>query len=331
MNKKPKVLVVGSFVMDQIVTTDVFPKQGQTVLGKSFQKASGGKGANQAAQASLLRADVTFIGKIGGDTNGEELVVACKKAGIDTSKVIVDQNGVSGCAIIILENMPDGTTYNRIMVISGTNMTIQPQEVTFLKEEIGQYDMVILQLEIPMEINELVATYAYEKGVPVILNPAPSAPLSEKFLEHLAFIAPNEHEAEDLTGIHIRHDEKGIDMEAVKRAAKVLKQKGAANVLITLGSAGVLALTEQDEYFYAPCTSNITVADPTAAGDSFIGSFCVGYCCGWNWEEILHFANRTAAITVSGMGAMPSLPNLQKVIDFINKRSEKCPDISRLM
>ncbi len=330
MNKKPKILVVGSFVMDQIVTTDIFPRQGQTVLGNSFSKAPGGKGANQAVQASLLGADVTFVGKLGNDSNGEELLAACRNAGVDTSKVIIDKDGVSGCAVIILENMQDGSTQNRIMVISGTNMTIAPEEVVFLKEEIAEYDLVILQLEIPMEINELVAEYAHEKGVPVILNPAPSAPLSDSLLSHLAFVTPNEHEVEDLTGIHIQHDENGLDMETAKAAAAALKEKGAANVLITLGSAGVLVMTEDNEYHYAPCTSGITAVDPTAAGDSFIGSFSVGYCSGWSWEEILLFANRTAAITVSGMGAMPSLPNLQKVVAFIQNRGESCPDISAL-
>lgn len=331
MNKKPKILVVGSFVMDQIVTTDIFPRQGQTVLANSFRKAPGGKGANQAVQASILGADVTFVGKLGCDANGEELLAVCKNAGIDTSKVIIDSKETSGCAVVILENKQDGSTQNRIMVISGSNMTITLEEIEFLKEEIEQYDLVVLQLEIPMEINEAVAAYAYEKGVPVILNPAPSAPLSDLLLSHLAFIAPNEHEAEDLTGIHIRHDENGLDMEAAKAAAGALKKRGAANVLITLGSAGVLLLTEAGEYYYSPCTAGITAVDPTAAGDSFIGSFSVGYCCGWKWEEILRFANRTAAITVSGMGAMPSLPNLKKVESFVREYGEECPDVSPLM
>ena len=210
---KPKILVVGSFVMDQIATTEVFPREGQTVLGGTFSKAPGGKGANQAVQMARLGADVTMVGKLGHDSNGEEMIRTCKEAGICTDYVLYDDKLPSGCSVIILEEAPGKQTVNRIIVLSGSNMSITPEDVAFLKEQIAQYDLVVLQLEIPMEINELVAQYAYDKGVPVMLNSAPSAPLSDQLLSHLTYISPNEHEAYDMVGIKISHSGKEVNMD----------------------------------------------------------------------------------------------------------------------
>ena len=327
---KPKILVVGSFVMDQIATTEIFPREGQTVLGGTFSKAPGGKGANQAVQMARLGADVTMIGKLGHDSNGEEMVKTCKEAGINTEHVLYDDKLPSGCSVIILEEAPGKQTVNRIIVLSGSNMSITPEDVAFLKDKIAEYDLVVLQLEIPMEINELVAAYAYEKGVPVMLNSAPSAPLSDELLSHLAYISPNEHEAYDMVGIKISHEGKGVNMDEAKAATAALKEKGVKNVLITLGEAGAILDTEKDGVFYSPCAENIMAVDPTAAGDSFVGALSVGLSCGWGYDATLKFANHTAALTVSAMGAMPSLPTLDRVEKFLQERTGFVPDTSML-
>lgn len=314
--KKPKILVVGSFVMDQIVTTDVFPRQGQTVLAKTFRRAPGGKGANQAVQMSRLGACVTMVGKLGRDVNGQEMLAVCREAGICTDHICFDDQAATSCAVIILEEAPDKATENRIMVIPGANMTITPEDVVFLKDTVDQYDLVVLQLEIPMEINVLVAKYAYDKGIPVMLNSAPSAPLPKELLSCLTYVSPNEHEAKDLTGIDIAHEGCWVDIDAVKAAAASLRDKGVENVLITLGSAGAV-LVKGDVFFHSPAVSNVKAVDPTAAGDSFVGAFCVATAQGLEPEESLRFANHTAALTVSGMGAMPSLPVLGEVVSTL--------------
>jgi len=319
MNKRPKILVVGSFVMDQIATTEVVPCEGQTVLGKTFHKAPGGKGANQAVQAARLGADVSMVGKLGRDANGKEMIRVCKESGVDVSNVLYDNEAASGCALIILQEKPGEGTQNRILVIPGTNMMITEEDVAFLKEKIKEYDMVILQNEIPMAINVVVAKYAYEAGIPVMLNSAPSTYLPEELYGYLAFISPNETEIEDMTGIHIEHEGKNVNLETARKAADAVRAKGVKNVLITMGSAGAFLVTEDKEY-YSPCATGITAVDPTAAGDSFVGAFCYGACQGWEWEKILVFANHTAGITVSGMGAMPSLPTLEKVEEDLKKR-----------
>lgn len=319
MHQSPKILVVGSFVMDQIATTEIVPREGQTVFGKTFHKAPGGKGANQAVQAARLGAEVTMVGKLGRDGNGEEMIRVCKEAGIDVSHVIYDEEAASGCALIILQEKPGEGTQNRILVIPGTNMRITKEDMAFLKDEIGDYDLVILQNEIPMDINLLVAKYAHEAGIPVMLNSAPSAYIPEELYGYLTYISPNETEIEDMTGIHIEHEGKNVDLQTAKKAADALREKGVKNVLITLGSAGAFLVTSDGE-FYSPCATGITAVDPTAAGDSFLGAFCVGTCLGWNREKTLIFANHTAGIAVSRMGAMPSLPTLAMVEEDLKKR-----------
>ncbi len=327
--KKPRILVVGSRAMEQPATTAVFPRQGQTVLGKKFRSAPGGKGENQAVQAALLGTDVTMLGKLGRDSNAQEILAACKAAGVHTEHMLFDETESTGCAMIILEEQPDGSTQNRILVLPGSNMTITKEDVEFLRDGIAEYDLVILQLEIPMEINELVAEFAHEKGVQVMLNPAPAAPLSEKLLRCLTYLSPNEHEAADLTGVPIRREGKNVNWQDVEAAAKVLRDRGVKNVLITLGSAGA-ALCNDTGVYHSPCAKNITAVDPTAAGDSFVGAFCTAACCGWGWEEALRFANHTAALTVSRPGALPSLPRLEEVKALLTERTGACPDTSNL-
>lgn len=188
MNRKPKILVVGSFVMDLIVSTEKFPGSGETVLGKSFRTAPGGKGANQAVQAARLGADVTMVGKVGGDSFGRELIASAQAAGIHTQHILQDPDNPSAIGNILLEVAEGQKSKNRIIVVSGANMAITPDDVAFVRDIVSEFDMVMLQLEIPMQINELVAQYAFEKGVPVMLNSAPSAPLSAALLSHLSLI-----------------------------------------------------------------------------------------------------------------------------------------------
>lgn len=328
MQKKPKILVVGSFVMDLIVSTEKFPNAGETVLGKSFRTAPGGKGANQAVQAARLGADVTMVGKVGDDDFGKSLIGSAREAGIHTEHVAVSPEASSSVGNVQLE-VRGGETRNRILVVPGANMTITPEDVAFLKDTIGKYDMAVLQLEIPMEINELVARYAHDKGVPVMLNSAPSAPLSEELLKCLTYISPNEHEAADLTGIPIRKDGKTVNREDVKAAVNALLEKGVKNVVITLGNAGAV-VANRDEFVYEPCIDVVEVKDPTAAGDSFVGAFTTAVCAGLNHRDALHFANYTATLTVSRMGAQPSLPKLAEVLELMKRENDVGLDVSRL-
>ncbi len=320
--RQPKILVVGSFVKDLIVSTHVFPQQGETVLGCDFHMATGGKGANQAISAARLGAQVTMVGSVGDDSFGKDLVGACVEDKIDCSHVKIDPDHPSSIGNVQLLIGEDGSTQNRIIVVPGANMAITPEDVAFLEEGISQYDMVMLQLEIPMEINELVAKYARNKGVPVMLNTAPSDKnLSKSLLDGLDYLSCNEHEAEDLTGIHIPSKEEGLDLKLVQTVIQKILDMGVSHVLVTLGSAGA-AFGDKDTFLFAPALENVTSVDPTGAGDSFTGGFCAFLAMGIAPETALRMANYVGALTVSVMGAQTSLPTLEQVEELFVQRGE---------
>ena len=156
MPRKPRILVVGSFVMDVIATTERVPSSAQTVYGKSFHMAPGGKGANQALQCARLGADVTMMGCVGGDLFGEKLLETPRNAGVDVSHVLVRPGISSGVGHVTLE-VTEHTAQNRIVVIPGANLTLTVYEVAWIRDEIHTYDMVLLQLEVPLEVNRTVA------------------------------------------------------------------------------------------------------------------------------------------------------------------------------
>lgn len=293
--KKPKILVVGSFVKDLIVSTRVFPKAGETVLGTDFHMATGGKGANQAIQAARLGADVTMVGRVGADPFGEELVEACRVNGIDCSRIQTDPNAPSSIGNVQLQMEEDGSTQNRIIVVPGANMAITPADVEFLKEAMQEYDMVMLQLEIPLEINILVAQLARQYGVPVMLNTAPSdKTISEELLSCVTYLSCNEFEAFDLTGMSINPVGGSVDLEEVKAVIQALLGRGIEHVLVTLGKAGA----------------------------AFIGAFCTFVSMGIDYRTAVRMANYIGAITVSTMGAQTSFPSLRELNDRIRERGE---------
>ena len=328
MSKKPRILVVGSFVMDVIATTERIPKSAQTVYGNSFHMAPGGKGANQALQCARLGADVTMMGCVGDDLFGELLLKTPQEAGADVSHVVVRQGIHSGVGHVTLE-VTNHTAQNRIIVIPGANRTLTVEEVSWIREEIASYDIVLLQLEVPIEVNRAVAHWAKEAGVPVMLNPAPATDLDDELLSLVTYLTPNEQEASMETGLPLASDEYGPCKEDLQKIAAALREKGVEHTIITLGGAGS-AVVEAEDIRYIPCVTMPHIADPTAAGDSFVGALSVGVSVGLSLDQALNFASHTAAITVSRMGAMPSLPTLDEVILLLKDREYQGFDLSVL-
>lgn len=328
MQRKPRILVVGSFVMDVIATTEQIPRSAQTVYGKTFHMAPGGKGANQALQCARLGADVTMMGCVGDDLFGEMLIEPLKATGVDVHHVLVRPGVSSGVGHVTLE-VTEHSAQNRIIVIPGANRTMTVDEVSWLRDEIGTYDMVLLQLEVPLEVNRTVARWAKEAGVPVMLNPAPAADLDDELLRCVTYLTPNEQEASMETGLPLSSDENGPLRSDLQKIASALWSKGVENVIITLGSSGS-AVVRDDGIRYIPSVHMDHVADPTAAGDSFVGALSVGLTVGLSQEASLAFASHTAAITVSRMGAMPSLPTLEEVLELMTERNYQGIDFTAL-
>ena len=319
MLKKPKILVVGSFMMDLIASTKQAPKSGETIIGLKFQTAPGGKGANQAVQCARLGAHVTMVGQVGDDAFGKIMTDTAAAAGVDVSHVTVDKNESSGVGHILLEVTEHGAQ-NRITVCPGANFTLTVEDVAWLKEDIKNYDLLMMQFELPMEVIEAVAQWAHDAGVIVMINPAPAAPMSDKLLSCATYLSPNEHEAAIIADHPLRADESGVNMEDVQAVSEAFQARGVENLIITLGENGSI-VAGKNGIHHTACVKMPHVADPTAAGDSFVAAFCTGLCAGLPQGEALAFASHTAAITVSRMGAMPSLPTVSEVQALLMERS----------
>lgn len=320
--KKSRVLVIGSLVMDLILRTDRFPERGETVTGIDFQAAPGGKGANQAVQCARLGADVTMVGRVGADSFGQALLASLNGSGVETKHVLITDDCASAVGNVQIE-VTEQRTSNRIIVAPGANMRLTEGDIEFLRDEIEKYDILILQLEIPMEVNVVAAQIAREKGVLVMLNTAPYVPTPKELLENVTFISPNEHEAALMTGIQI------TDEQTAREAVQVLREQGVDQVIITLGDKGA-AYGNGERFFISPCVKNVAVQDPTAAGDSFVGAFCTAVCAGVDVEQAMKFANHTAALTVSRMGAQPSLPNIHEVMTYMESAGVDISDLRLL-
>lgn len=318
MLKKPKVLVVGSLNMDLTASAKRAPDSGETVIGMKFQTAPGGKGLNQAVQCARLGAEVTMVGKVGQDDFGKQLLAVAEEAGVNVSRVLTDGDETTGVAVILLEVREDGTQ-NRITVCPGANYTITVEELEWLKKEIGRYDILILQFELPMEVVETTARWAHDAGVPVMVNPAPAAPMSDELLACTTYLSPNEHEAALLAGHAIRV-ENGVNFDDVEAVAKAFRNRGVENLIITMGGNGSV-VAGKDGVYHTPCVKMPQVADPTAAGDSFVAAFCTGLTAGLSQKDALSFASHTAAVTVSRMGAITSLPTLSEVRLLMGERA----------
>jgi ribokinase len=291
-----KIVVVGSCNTDMVIKADRLPVPGETILGGTFFMNPGGKGANQAVAASRMGGNITLISKTGNDVFGKQSVMLYTAENIKTDFIYSDPKHPSGVALITVDSQGE----NCIVVASGANAYLNPSDIDKASAEIEGSDLVLMQLEIPIETVEYVAEMASKKGIKVILNPAPARALSDNLLKHLYVIIPNKSEAEILSGIKVS------DIESAKQAANIISAKGVDIVVITLGSQGAL-IKQYDEYLFVEAFK-VDALDTTAAGDTFCGAFCVGLSEGRSIPDAVKLAARAAAITVTRMGAQASIP-----------------------
>lgn len=302
-----KVCVLGSINMDLVIKVNEMPKEGETILSKSFEKIAGGKGANQAVAAKRCGNIVSMIGKIGRDDNGQILKTLLDEEGIDTSLVFEDKNEPTGMAMITVNNRGN----NSITVISGSNMTLNKSEIDKSKEVIKNSDILISQFETPEEITLEAFKIAKENNKITILNPAPAKKIDDELLKYTDIIIPNETEAELLTGVEVNN------LETAKIASKELLDKGVKFVIITLGSKGAAVINKENGQVVP--AFKVNAVDTTAAGDSFIGGLSskldtenLGF---ENLLKAVKFGNKVSSITVQREGAQPSIARLVEVIE----------------
>lgn len=303
-----RLTVLGSINVDYIMNIAQFPAPGETVIGKQYQTAFGGKGANQAVACGRSGADITFIACVGDDAIGAEILAQLQRDRIHTAAVSVVPEATTGVAMIFVNE--DGE--NVIGISAGANAALTPEHFAPYKGLVEQSDALLMQLESPLETVIAAAQAAKNHQTRVILNPAPARELPDSLLKLVDVITPNETEAEKLTGISVS-DETGA-----ARAAQVLHDKGIGQVLITLGSRGVW-LSVNGEGRRIP-GFKVNAVDTIAAGDTFNGAYVTALLEGKPADEAVRFAHAAAAIAVTRRGAQPSVPWRREIDAFLAER-----------
>lgn len=304
----PRIVVVGSSNTDMVVKAERLPGPGETVTGGTFVMAAGGKGANQAVAAARLGAEVTLVAKVGQDVFGDQAIAGYRQEGIVTDFIFRDPHQATGVALILV----DGQGENLISVASGANHALRPDDVRQAADAIRAAQAVLLQLEIPMETVAFTARLAAEAGVPVILDPAPApaGPLEAGLLGQVTYLKPNESEAERLTGIRV------VDEASARQAASRLLQAGARHAIVTLGAKGAFWLGSNESGLVP--ARRVEALDSTAAGDAFSGGLACALARGVSLGEAVEYASLVGALSVTKLGAQPSLPTEEEVRRFLS-------------
>ena len=294
------ILVIGSSNTDLVVNVDSIPKPGQTVLGDSFFVNPGGKGANQAVGAARLGKDVSFCCKTGEDDYGKAAKELFAKEGMDTSFVFSTPDHPSGVALIAVDKNGE----NSIVVASGANMDLRPEDIDRIGS-FSRFDIVLCQLEIPLQTVEYIAAKARKDGAKFVLNPAPACKLPDSLLSCVDILTPNETEAEIISGIKV------TDTESAAAAARKIMETGVGQVIVTLGSKGALLCSDKEQTLVP--AFKVRAVDTTAAGDIFNGALCVALSEGKEMVNAIRFASAASSISVTRKGAQASAPYRNEV------------------
>jgi len=299
------IVVVGSSNTDMILKVPRIPKPGETILGGRFTTAAGGKGANQAVAAARAGGKITFIARIGDDIFGQQARRGFESDNINVEFLKIDNKEPSGVALIYVDEKGE----NSIGVASGANAALSTNDVEEVEEKIKSADILLMQLETPLETVNRAADIAKQAGVKVILNPAPACQLDDSLLSTLSVITPNESEAGLLTGIIVD------DISGAEQAASRLLEKDLDTVIITLGSKGAYFKT-RDHSELVP-GFNVDAVDATGAGDVFNGALAVAMAETKPIRDAVLFANAAAALSVTKLGAQPSAPLKEDIEKFL--------------
>jgi ribokinase len=301
-----KIVVIGSLNMDLVARAPKIPIPGETVLGSTFNTFPGGKGANQAVSAARQGAEVVFVGRVGADAFGRQLVEGLRVEGIDTQSIGITETTSSGVALITV----DAAGQNNIVIVPGANHQLTPEDIEQASLAFEQADALLLQLEIPLETVQAAARQAKKQGVKVILNPAPAQALPADLLSLVDVIVLNESESALLSGLPVE------TLEQAETATCALIKQGLGCVVLTLGANGALLLTNAQPAIYEPGFP-VEVVDTTSAGDAFTGAFAVALAAGLPPEKALRRGCAAGSLAVTRPGAQPSIPTAAEVDQFL--------------
>ncbi|MCU5685025.1 MULTISPECIES: ribokinase [Bacillus] len=289
----PNIAVVGSISMDLVAVSKKRPKAGETVIGEAFHTIPGGKGANQAVAAARLGANVAMVGAVGNDNYGTVVRNNLENERVFIDYVVPVTDTATGIAHIVLAEED-----NSIVVVQGANALVNESVVDRSKDLLIKADMVVLQLEIPLETVKYVLAICEEHNIPVMLNPAPAQVLSEDILEKATYITPNEHECR-------------IVLDDFTSPIEDLLAKYPNKLLMTEGSKGV-RFHNGTEIVHVPSIA-VDVVDTTGAGDTFNGALAVALSEGETLQKAIRFANIAGGLSVTKLGAQGGMPTRDRV------------------
>lgn len=297
------ICVIGSLNMDLVVNVDTMPKPGQTLLGGNFKEVPGGKGANQAVAMARLEGNIFMIGKVGNDSFGKTLIEALNNDNVNTNHVHI-ANCSTGVAFITV----DKNAQNAIVVAPGANFKLTKDDIDKNIDCIKNSDIVVIQLETPLETVKYALQVAKDLNKYTILNPAPAVKLDDEIIKNVDLLTPNETELEIISEIKIESE------DDINKAASKVIEKGVKELIVTLGSKGSLYINEERSFFKS--AYKVEAVDTTAAGDSFTGALAVALSNNKTMEEAMDFASKVGALSVMKEGAQSSLPTLKDVDNF---------------
>lgn len=299
--KAPHIVVVGSLNMDLVVSTPRLPRIGETLKGDSIHYIPGGKGANQAVGCARLGAQVTMIGAVGDDVFGRQIVREMERNGVSTKAIDVLEGMSTGTATIL--HTPDD---NCIVIVPGANGQITAERIERHREMIEHADLVIMQLEIPMDAVSKAIAIAHEAKVPTVLNPAPASVLPAEMAAAVDWLTPNETEFEILA-----NEGPVASLDAMKEAMRRWEKRYGSRMLVTLGERGACFLEDGElSLIEAPV---VTPVDTTGAGDCLNAAFSFGLATGKTIKQSVSFAVRAASLSVMRFGAQAGMPTLPEV------------------
>ncbi|MBP2016337.1 ribokinase [Anaerococcus degeneri] len=305
-----KVVVFGSFVVDLMARSPHLPSRSETVKGSYFQMGAGGKGFNQGVACHKVGADMTMVTKLGNDSFKDVCLNSMEELDMSKDYILISEEKPTGIALIMVD---ENTGDNQITVVPSACNDIKIEEVNSLENLIKEAEYILLQYEVNQDANERIKELALKNNTKVIVNTAPYVEVDDDFYKNLYMVTPNEVEAEAVTGIKVDN------LENLKKAASIFREKGVENVLITLGTNGVFVSDGNKEEIID--SFKVKTVDTTGAGDAFNGGFLAALSEGKDIWQAAVFANAVAALSVQKLGTTPAMPSREEVDKFLEERT----------
>ncbi|SDM92475.1 ribokinase [Fictibacillus solisalsi] len=302
-----EITVVGSINIDIVAYTNKYPNHGDTNFGERMTTLPGGKGANQAVASAVLGKTVNMIGSIGKDLYGDNILQSLNNKGVNTTHIKRIDTSSTGCAIITVDQGAENT----MLVVKGANDELSKEDIKLAFNTITDSKVLLVQMEVSEESVIEALIQGKNKGMFVILDPAPADGITKHALQYADLIVPNKQETKELTGIDV------LDLPSAQQAANIFHQMGIKNSIIKMGSQGSFIFINGTTSYIEPITVN--AVDTVGAGDTFAGALAFAIADGADIQEAVQFANIVAALKVTRQGAQ-SIPTLDEVNEFCKQK-----------